>query len=154
MAFNRNPKDFLSGLLFIGFGVAALVISKSYNVGTAAKMGPGYFPHVIGILMIALGALLSILSFRSASNDKITWRWRPLAIVLLAVCFFPWVADYLGLILTSVVMVFIASAASQEFRWKEALVSGLILGFAVTAVFVYGLALPLPVLPAVVNGGM
>jgi hypothetical protein len=152
MSLIRNPKNFLSGLLFMGFGVAALIISRSYVIGTASKMGAGYFPRALGILLVGLGALVSLLSLRSAQEERVVWRWQPLAIVLLSVCAFCWLMNYLGVIVTSVVLVFIASTASPEFRWKEALVSGVILALASTAIFVYGLAIPLPMWPAFVGG--
>jgi hypothetical protein len=149
----RRPKDFFSGILFMGFGMAALMISRSYVVGTASRMGPGYFPRAIGILLIVLGAWLSVLSFRSSREaPKVVWRWRPLAIVLFSVCLFPWLTDYLGLIATSLLLVFVSSTASPEFRWKEALTSGVILGVAATAIFVYGLTIPLPIWPAFLGG--
>lgn len=149
----RNPKNFLSGILFMAFGLAALLISQSYVVGTASKMGAGYFPRALGVLLTGLGALLSALSLRSFQEPKIVWRWRPLLIVLFSVCAFSWLMDFLGLIATSVLLVFIASMASDEFRWKEALISGVVLGLAVTAIFVYGLAIPLPMWPAFIKGG-
>ena len=55
MAFIRHPKDFFAGLLFIAFGIAAIAIGSNYPLGTAARMGPGYFPRILGILLIALG---------------------------------------------------------------------------------------------------
>ena len=58
MAFIRHPKDFYAGLLFIAFGVAAIVIGSNYALGTAARMGPGYFPRILGILLVTLGAIL------------------------------------------------------------------------------------------------
>ena len=151
----RRPRDFFSGILFMGFGMAALMISRSYVyvIGTASRMGPGYFPRAIGCLLVILGALLSVLSFRpSYGESKVVWRWRPLVIVLFSVCLFPWFTDFLGLIVTSLLLVFVSSAASPEFRWKEALISGTILGLAATAVFVYGLAIPLPIWPAFMGG--
>ena len=60
----QNPRDFLAGLLFMSFGAAALAMSQSYAIGTAARMGPGYFPRALGILLIVLGALLSLRGFR------------------------------------------------------------------------------------------
>jgi hypothetical protein len=149
----RQPKNFLSGILFMGFGLAALIISRSYIIGTAAKMGAGYFPRALGFILIGLGALLSLLSLRSTQEPKIVWRWRPLAIVLLSVCSFIGLTNYLGLIITSIILVLIASMASEEFRWKEALISGVILGLAATALFVYGLAIPLPMWPTFISGG-
>lgn len=137
----------------MGFGAVALYFSQPYSVGVASRMGPGYFPRALGILLVSLGALLSLLSFRSSRESKIAWRWRPLLVVLLSVCIFPWVMEVLGLIVTSVLLVFISSMAGDEFRWKEALISGVILGIAATAVFVHGLAIPLPVWPSLPGGG-
>jgi hypothetical protein len=149
----RNPGNFWAGILFMGFGMGALYFSQSYSVGVASRMGPGYFPRALGILLVALGALLSLSSFWSARESKrMVWRWRPLLTVLLSVCLFSWVMDFLGLIATSLLLVFVASMASDEFRWKEALISGIILGAAATAVFVHGLAIPLPVWPSFLGG--
>ena len=64
MAMIRHPKDFYAGLLFVGFGVAAIVIGSNYPLGTAARMGPGYFPRMLGILLIVLGAALSLAALR------------------------------------------------------------------------------------------
>ena len=148
----RNPKDFLAGLLFMAFGITALVLSHSYEIGEASRMGPGYFPRILGILLLALGAILSLRGFRSTSEVQPEWRWRPLAIVLLGVGVFS-LTPWLGLIMTGLLLVFISSTASQEFRWKEALISGAVQGVAVVAIFVYGLGIPLPVWPFFVAGG-
>lgn len=148
----QNPRDFLAGLLFMSFGGVAFVISQSYAIGTAARMGPGYFPRGLGILLVVLGALLSLRGFRPSSEPQPEWRWRPLAVVLLGVGFFSLTAQWLGLVLASLALVFVSSAASPEFRWKEALLSGVIQGAATVAVFVYGLGIPLPVWPVFLAG--
>jgi hypothetical protein len=148
----RNPKDFLAGLLFMAFGIAALVLSHSYEIGEASRMGPGYFPRVLGILLLGFGAILSLRGLRPTMEPQPQWQWRPLAIVLLGVGVFS-LAPWLGVILTSVLLVFISSSASQEFRWKEALVSGAIQAVAVVAIFIYGLGMPLPIWPFFVGGG-
>jgi hypothetical protein len=153
MSFIRNPRDFFAGLLFVAFGIAALVISQSYALGSASRMGPGYFPRLLGILLVSLGALQSLLSFRSTEQSDGQWHWRPLLIVLVSVAIFSAVAPWLGVVIASLLLVFISSAASSEFKWKEALVSGAIQGFAAVAVFVYGLGLPLPVWPVFIVGG-
>jgi hypothetical protein len=154
MSLIRKPKDFYAGVLFLAFGIAALVLSWAYPLGSASRMGAGYFPRVLAFFLIGGGAILSLSALRSAREQaKIVWRWRPLAIVLFSVCLFSWVMNYLGLIITSLLLVFVASFASPEFRWKEALISGLLLGLAATALFVHGLAIPLPMWPAFVSGG-
>jgi Tripartite tricarboxylate transporter TctB family len=148
----RNPRDFLAGLLFMAFGAAALVMSQAYAPGTAARMGPGYFPRALGILLLVLGAVLALRGLRATSEPQPRWHWRPLAIVLLGVAIFALAAQWLGLVLAGLVLVLVSSAASQEFRWKEALLSGAIQGVAAVTVFVYGLRIPLPVWPALLAG--
>ena len=61
----RSPKDFVAGLMFIAVGIAAIVIASNYTLGTAARMGPGYFPRILGILMIVLGAILALRSLQA-----------------------------------------------------------------------------------------
>jgi hypothetical protein len=149
----RNPRDFLAGLLFMSFGGVALVVSQSYAVGTAARMGPGYFPRALGILLIVLGAVLALRGFRPSPEPRPAWRWRPLAVVLAGVAIFAVAAQWLGLVLAALLLVVVSSAASPEFRWKEALLSGAVQGAATVAVFVWGLGIPLPVWPMFLAGG-
>ncbi len=149
----RNPRDFYAGLLFVAFGLAALVIAQSYPLGTAARMGPGYFPRLLGVLLVGLGALQSLISIRSRSELLPEWHWRPLFILLMSVCLFIVITPWLGLVAAALALVFVSSAASREFRWREALIVGAIQGVAAAALFVYGLGLPLPVWPAFISGG-
>jgi len=136
----RNPRDFYAGLLFLAFGAAALVIEQSYPVGTAARMGSGYFPRLLGMLLVGLGAVQSLIGLRSkAEQPPPEWRFRPLFVVLVSVSAFILLAPWLGLILAALVLVFVSSAASSEFRWREALLSGAVQGPAAAAVFVYKL---------------
>src|SRR4030042_3198376 len=117
----RNPKDFYAGLLFMGFGLVALVIAGSYPLGTASRMGPGYFPRILGTLLVGLGALLSLYGLRSGGEAMSRWHWRPLGIVLLSVLVWGLSAQWLGLVVASLALVFLSSVASDEFRWGEAL---------------------------------
>ncbi|MDR1936702.1 MAG: tripartite tricarboxylate transporter TctB family protein [Candidatus Accumulibacter sp.] len=150
----RKPKDFYAGVLFMAFGIAALVFSWAYPLGSASRMGAGYFPRVIAFLLIGGGAILVLSALCSAREQaKIVWRWRPLAIVLFSVCLFSWLMNYLGLVVTSLLLVLVSSYASPEFRWKEALINGLLLGLAAAALFVRGLAIPMPMWPAFLGGG-
>ena len=150
----RNPRDFFAGFLFLAFGLAALVVVQSYPVGTGARMGSGYFPRLLGILLVCLGAVQSWLDLRYTGDEPpAEWRLRPLLVVLLSVVVFILLAPRLGLILAALALVFVSSAASSEFRWKEALLSGAALGAAAAAVFVYGLRLSLPVWPPLISAG-
>lgn len=148
----RNPKDFYAGLLFVAFGMAALVMAQSYAVGTAARMGPGYFPRLLGVLLVGLGAVQCLIGLRSRAQPGPDWHWRPLLILLASVAFFILITPWLGLIVAGLVMVFVSSVARRDFQWREALIVGGVQGVAAAALFVYGLGLPLPVWPAFIGG--
>lgn len=147
MAFIRHPKDFVSGLIFIAFGLAAIIIGSNYSLGTAARMGPGYFPRILGILLLVLGAALSLRALKIKGDRLPHWYWRPILVVLGSVIAFGLVVTHLGLVFSTIGLVFAASAASHEFRPKEALVSGVLLAALTVGVFVFGLNLQLPIWP-------
>ncbi len=93
MAVVRSPKDFIAGLMFIAVGIAAIVIASNYTLGTAARMGPGYFPRILGILMIVLGAVLALRSLRVPGAPLPGWKWRPVIVVLGSVVVFGLIVD-------------------------------------------------------------
>src|SRR5689334_18965611 len=107
-------------------------------------MGPGYFPRILGILLHVLGALLVLRSLRLEGSRLPPLRWRPTLIVFTSVLVFGFVLDRAGLVLSTVALIFAASTASQEFRWKEALASGICFAVLTTVVFAYALKLQLP----------
>jgi hypothetical protein len=143
----RNPKDFLAGLIFVAFGVAAIVLGSAYPLGTAARMGPGYFPRILGILLIVLGGALALRALRLNGTPLPGWKWRPVLVILLSVVVFGIVLTRIGLVLSTVGLIVAASVASHEFRPKEALISGILLAALAAGVFVYGLKLVIPLWP-------
>jgi putative tricarboxylic transport membrane protein len=147
MSLIRHPKDFYSGLIFIGFGIAAIVIGSNYALGTAARMGPGYFPRILGILLIVLGAALSLRALRLQGSPVPAWKWWPTLIVLGSVILFGIIVNSVGLVFSTIILIVLSSAASHEFRYKEALISGVLLAALAVAVFVIGLKLQLPIWP-------
>jgi len=153
MSLIRNPKEFGSGCLFAGFGLAAIVIGASYPVGTAARMGPGYFPRGLGMILVALGAILIIKSLRSKGARIAIKDVRPLLIVLGSVVLFGLTVVPLGLVLSTILLIVAASTASHEFRWKEATIASVLLSGFVVLAFGYGLKLQLPILPPFLGNG-
>jgi len=147
MALIRHPKDFFAGLLFIAFGIAAIVIGSNYALGTAARMGPGYFPRILGTLLIALGLALALRALRLSGPAVPAFKWRPLVIVLASVTLFGLIVNFAGVALSTVFLIVAASAASHEFRIRESVVSGVILAAVAVGVFVIGLKLQLPIWP-------
>ncbi|HEX9278487.1 MAG TPA: tripartite tricarboxylate transporter TctB family protein [Casimicrobiaceae bacterium] len=147
MAFIRHPKDFFAGLLFIAIGVAAIAIASNYPLGSAARMGPGYFPRILGILLIALGAVLALRALRLQGSPLPRWPWRPTVVVLASVVLFGAIVNAVGVAISTVVLIITASAASHEFRPKESLIAGVLLAALAVGVFVIGLKLQLPIWP-------
>jgi hypothetical protein len=147
MAVVRSPKDLIAGLMFIAVGITAIAIASNYTLGTAARMGPGYFPRILGILMIVLGAIIALRSLRLRGPPLPGWKWRPVLVVLGSVVLFGLVVNRLGLVLSTILLIMMSSAASTEFRPKEAAISGALLAALAVGVFVIGLKLQIGIWP-------
>ena len=143
----RNSRDFWSGVLFTLFGVGTLAIGSKYTLGTAARMGPGYFPRILGILLIVLGVTIALRALRVRGEAMPRFRLRPLVVVLGSVVLFGAIVRPLGVALSTVILIVVASAASSEFRPRESLVAGVLLAALAVGVFVIGLQLQLPIWP-------
>jgi hypothetical protein len=143
----RNPKDFWAGIMFIAFGAIAFLIARDYSLGTASRMGPGYFPRGLSFIMLGIGAILALRALKLQGTPIVIGSLKPLGIVILSVALFGILAPKFGMIVATVVLVLVASTASDEFRWKEAIVASIVLALFVVAAFGYGLKLQLPLLP-------
>jgi len=146
----RHPKDFLTGLMFLLFGAAAMFFAADYNIGSAAKMGAGYFPFVLGAFLAALGVTLLLRSvfWTKGAQTGPTFHLKPLVLVLSAVVLFGLLLRPLGLLVSTTLLVVVSSLASSEFQWKEALLNAAVLIVVVLVVFVYCLDFQVPVWPA------
>lgn len=146
----RCTPDLLSGLLLVAIGAGFAWAARSYDFGSGARPGPGYFPFGLGVLLMLLGAALVAGSRRepaTAPGPRVPIRWRPLLFVIGAIVLFALGVPRLGLWITLPLTVITASAASAEFRWREVLLNALVLTVASWLVFVVGLKLSLPLLP-------
>ena len=144
----RGPRDLYSGLLFVVVGALTVLIAINYPVGDAARMGPGYFPRALGTLLMLLGAISVWRSFRLQGTPITRWKWRPIVIILASVIVFGHIVQFVGLALSTVFLIFAASAASHEFRWKGAALIGLFMAVLCVGVFVYALRIQLPIWPS------
>jgi hypothetical protein len=145
----RNHRDFWSGVLFIVTGVLFMVLSRQYQLGTAAKMGPGYFPTILGGIMAALGLLIMIPSFSSRGPEVKVARIdvKTILLVLVAVAVYALTLPTLGFIVSLFLLILISSFASHEFSIKATLVSSVVLLVFSYVVFVKGLELQFPFMP-------
>jgi hypothetical protein len=144
----RAPKDFWAGVFFGGFAVVALLAARSYAFGSAGKMGPGYFPLLLGGL---LGLLAAILIGRSVVLDGEPlprFQVLPLAVIAVAVCLFGLFVEPLGLIVALAVLTVLSAWAGPQFRLPEVLALTVALIVFSVGVFVYALGLPIAIWPS------
>lgn len=159
----KSQKDFFSGLMFMGVGVAFAVGASSYSVGTGARMGPGYFPMMLGILLAILGGFITFkaLVVETESGDKIgAWAWRPLGFIIGANVLFGIMLGGLpsiglpamGMVAGIYVLTFVASLADGRIKFKEVFTLATILAAGSYLAFIVLLKLQFPVWPAFITG--
>jgi hypothetical protein len=138
-------KDFWGGLMLIAIGLAAMVIARDYALGTTLRMGPGYFPTMLGGVLVLFGLHLAVRGVRG-SGEKIEggWSLRALIVVPLSFILFGLLIDRAGFV-PAVVAVIVASAtAGPEFRFAVVALLALGLTALCVGVFIWGLGLPYP----------
>jgi hypothetical protein len=143
----RAPKDFWAGVMFIAFAAVALYVSRNYSLGTAVRMGPGYFPILLGGVLALVGAILVVRSLVIAGDPIGHVQVLPLVVVAVAVVLFGVLLPRLGLAVTLPLVIVVAALASMQSRRWEVLVLALVLTVFSALVFVYGLRLPIPLWP-------
>lgn len=136
----------------IGFAFAIIVKVYEYPMGTASKMGAGYFPFVLGIIMGLIGVVILIRAFASEGSRISKFAWKPLFWILGGVVFFGLIAKIAGLAVSIVALVVVSSYGGDEFKIKEVIISSVILAVFSVGVFVYGLKLPFPIWPPFITG--
>jgi hypothetical protein len=148
----RHAKDFFSGLMFFAVGMAFVVLSRDYAMGSAQRMGPGYFPTLLGGLLAVLGLVIAIkgLARPAPDGDIERFHFGPLLIVLGAVTLFGLLLRPAGLVVALLALIGVSAYASHEFRLRAVVPLAIALVVLVLAVFVWGLGMVIPVWPAFV----
>lgn len=150
----RDAKDFWSGVMCMGFALAAVVLGRRYPVGTPASMGPGMFPMILGGCLGLLGLTCSIRAMRPGKAVAHLPRIqpRPVLLVLGSVVAYGVTLPKLGLVVASMLLVIISRLAAPGFRWLEVTLFGAILTLGCVLVFVVGLKMPVPIWPLFLGG--
>ena len=144
----KSPKDFWAGLMFIVVGLFFLVWAVAYyQMGTAVRMGPAYFPALLGGLMAALGLIVLLGSFAISGPPIPKFQFRPLILISAACVVYGYLMKPAGLLVATAALVFISAYGGHEFKWKEVSILYLVLVIFSVLVFVKGLTLPFPVCP-------
>lgn len=142
-----KSQDFATGLLFVVVGLAAYWIGADYPTGTAQRPGTGVLPHILAWCLIGTGALLWVKAAFTDSPRLTAWAWRPAIMITLATVAFALLVDRLGMVVTMIVSMTLAALGTPETRWREYILFALIMLVIGVVVFIYGLGMPIPILP-------
>jgi Tripartite tricarboxylate transporter TctB family len=142
----RSPKDFWAGLIYILFGSAAILVGRDYPIGKAFRMGPAYFPTILGGLLFVIGAISVIRSFIIVGDSVGPFAMRGLVLVTGSIFLFGYFVRGLGVALALPILIIISGYASTKFRWGPTIIMAVGLTVFCVLVFLKGLGIPLPVL--------
>ena len=149
----KNKLDFWSGIMFVLLGIGFAIGATNYTMGTAARMGPGYFPFWLGICMALLGAYVSLSAFLASAEetDNPVFDWKMVFVLIGAVVLCGITFNFLGVYLSLFLLVFISSMAAYDFNWKVAAIVGVAMMIFTYFTFVRGLGLIFPLWPSFLN---
>lgn len=140
-------KDFWAGVLYVGLGAAAYWIGRNYAMGTNARMGAGYFPAVLSLVLMAIGAISLLRAFLRQGETVEALSVKSALMVAGATILFGWLLERAGFVIALAVLVMVSAAASQSFRLEaRASLGGLAFVALCALVFVKGLGVPMPLL--------
>ena len=159
----KSQQDWWAGWMFIAFGLFFIVFSRGtpefidrivgarlisgYQMGSSVRMGPAYFPAVLGGLLAFLGALVLLDSIVEKGPGVPKFHFRPLIWIGLSSLAFAYLLKPLGLVLASAALVFVSAYGGHEFKWKEVAIMSVVLVIFSVLVFVKALSLPFPICP-------
>lgn len=143
----RSPQDFWAGLLFIAVSVVLLWIGRDYAQGTAVRMGSGYVPRLLCYLLILLGVVVVSRSLALTGPPIGRWALWPLLVIICSVLLFALTLERLGLVVATILLIFVGGLSSRDMRWAENIALALGLAAFAVLVFIMGLKLPIPIWP-------
>jgi hypothetical protein len=159
----KSQKDFFAGLMFSVVGASFAFGASTYTVGNGARMGPGYFPLMLGILLTILGGFIifEALVVETEDGEKIgSWAWKPLGFIIGSNVLFGILLAGLpklgipafGLIIAIYGLTFVAALAGEEFKAKEVAILATVLAIMSYCAFILLLKLQFPVWPSFIAG--
>ena len=159
----KSQKDFFSGLLYAAVGSAFAIGATTYKLGTSARMGPGFFPMMLGVLLAVIGLyiMFKAMVVKTPNGDKIgKWAWKPLCFIIAGNLLFGILLGGLptlgvpamGLIVAIYGTTLVVSLAGSTYNIKEVLILATILSIASYCAFVWLLNLQFPVWPTFITG--
>jgi hypothetical protein len=141
-----NPKEFLVGVIFIIVGAGAFLLSQYYEMGSLEQMGPGYFPALVGVMLVGLGIGSVVSGLRTTDTDPIIkLNIEPLALVLAGVLGFAFLVRTAGLVLAIAALIFFACFRRLLSHPVEVVVTYAVLTVFSVLLFVYGVGMVIPI---------
>ena len=137
-----NNADFWAGVMFIIFGAAAVWMSRDYPMGSAMRMGPGYFPTYLGYLMMLFGLAIGGRGLLRGSEEIGPWAFRPIIVLSLGVIAFGYLIEKVGFVPSLVALIVITAFSGKDIRPLELVIVTAVLVAGAVAVFIYGIGLP------------
>jgi hypothetical protein len=145
----KSKKDLYSGLMFIVIGGFFALWAGNYPMGTAVRMGPAYFPTILGWLTVVLGLIIAVRGFTTPDEAPNPTQFRPLLLILGSAVLFGMCMDVFnfGFVVAVFVATYVCALGGYEFRWKEGIIEGVVLVVVCWAMFVLALGLPFRIFP-------
>jgi hypothetical protein len=148
----RSSRDFWTGLIYLFFGVVAIVVSRDYSMGTGGRMGPGYFPTILGYLLVLIGGIAVMRSFITHGAPIGAFSFKGIALVGSSILLFGVIVRGAGVAVALPLLIIISASASAKFRWLPTLLIAAGLTIFCILVFIKGLGIPLPVIGSWLGG--
>jgi hypothetical protein len=148
-----SKNDVFAGLFFVAIGLLFMLASTNYNMGSASRMGPGYFPALLAGCLMLIGLVVGLRGVKNWSRDSETFE-QPISLksiifILGGTILFGITLTPLGLFIATAVLVIVSSAAAERaFHWQTLLLAAVLAGFS-AVVFVIALGLPIPLWPRI-----
>ena len=142
-------KDFLSGLMFIGFGLLALYFGQKLALGTTVRMGPGYVPRMLALIMMSLGGLICVIALVTGGEPVERIKWKPITLVTIGIVCFALLFERAGLLPALVVLVLISSLGGEEFKLTEVIGNMVALSIICILVFKIGLGMNISIVQGI-----
>lgn len=142
----RNPKDFWSGVIFLCFGLAAIIIGQDYSMGTAGRMGPAYFPVILGGMLALIGIVAMVRSLVRPGEGIERFAIKEIILIIAAVLLFGFLVRGAGLVAAVFILVMLSAYASAKFRLLPSTLLAAGMAIFTVLLFVKGLGLPMPIL--------
>lgn len=143
---SKDTQDIVGGLALVAIGLFASLYAQQYEFGDLNRMGPGYFPVVLGMILAVLGALIAIPAFMRR-GEPVHVEYKTFALVMASLIAFALTLKVLGLVLATALAVIISSLADRDITWKARIILAVCVAGLTWLVFIFGLSMTLPTWP-------